>query len=195
MSIRKGSSGLFSQRQLEMTQKYFFLYMEETIKFMMYLFDGYGIQNVSWDDCEDLYNEIFTYAIKTFDSNRGSFKYYLHRIAKTRTIDAVRRVIGTRDPLYFSNSLDQVLENGVSIHEVIGHDDQKLVEFDGVISSPESTIYELTPLDKTILYYRGMGYSLREIAALLNVSLSTVRRRILSQRKNKKLLSSLNKLD
>ena len=181
--------------QLELTKKYFGENLETCCRLMLKMIKESNIPNISYEDCEDMYNEFFTIAAKTYNPKKSKFNYYLKRIVEYNTFTFIRRVISHHDPLFYCASADYPLENGTSIHDVIGEKDPLIGVLDIGLTSPELHRFNLTPLDKIILYYRGCGFNLKEIAETLNTSQSTVRRRIVKQRKNKKLLQGLAKFD
>ena len=181
--------------QLELTKKYFGENLDFCCRLMLSMIQTSKIPNVSYEDCEDMYNEYFTIAVKTYNPKKASFHFYLKKIVEYQTYTFIRRVISRQDPLFYCSSVDRMLENGVSIHEVIAGSDNGGLPMTMELSSPELKRVNLTPFDQIILYYRGCGYSLKDIAQKLNTSLSTVRRRIVKQRENKKLLEGLMKMD
>lgn len=181
--------------QLELTKLYFGEYLEPSCKFMLSLIKQCNIPNISYEDCEDMYNEFFTIAVQTYNPERSKFPYFLKTIIRYQTLSFIRRVISHKDPLFFCSSTDMEFDNGAILNETLGEGDYYQHNFDSALASPELRRFSLTPLDKIILYYRGCGFTLKEIAQFLNVSLSSVRRRIILQRKNKKLLQGLAKLD
>ena len=119
----------------------------------------------------------------------------IKKIVEYKTLDFVRRVISKQDPLFYCGSLDKKIDDGKFLLDIIGSYDTRLDLLESIVASSSLEEYGISALDKAILYYRGIGFSLQEIAKIMNVSFSTVRRRIIAQRKNKKLLTGLNKLD
>ena len=191
----KETSEVFSSREIELTKKYFGLYLDEVTALIISIFNKCNIPNINRDDCEDMYNEFFTLAAQTYNPKKSKFLFYLKRIVEYKTYTLVRRVIQMSDPLFYAVSLDHVMDNGAPLAEVIGDNDVYLEKLINEMESPEAEHFNLSPLDQLIIYYRGCGYTLREIGGMLNLSVSTVQRRLVSQRKNTKLLKSLNKLD
>ena len=192
---RRNMGDDFSLSPIELTRRYFSKYQENACKYIMMIVRDCRILNFTRDDCEDMYNEFFTIAVQSYNPEICSFKYYLKKIVEYKTLDFVRRVITKQDPLFYCSSLDKKVEGGKPRLDFIGDIDNQIEVVDSFLSSPNLEEFGLTALDKAILFYRGIGYSLQEIAETMNISLSTVRRRIVAQRKNKKLLGSLNKLD
>ena len=184
-----------SDFQKELTQKYYAANFESSCWYILKMFRDCCIPNITYDDCEDMYNEYFAIAVRYYQPDKGKFEAFLKRVIQYKTISFIRWVIGSHDPLFFAHSMDKRLENGTSIHEALGGDDYFIDHIDSAFASPEYRKYNLTPLDRAILYYLGYGYKVKEIAKILHISVSNVRRRIVAQRKNKKLLQGLNKLD
>ena len=195
MANKNEADTVFVSRQIELTKKYFGKYMDEIVAQIIHIFKECNIPNINREDCEDMYNEFFTYAVKTYNPSVARFKLYLKRIVEHQTISIIRRVISKRDPLFYSVSLDRSLSNGTLISEALGENDLTSFDYDMVMASPNARKFDMTPVDQLILYYRGCGYTLREISEKLHLSVATVQRRIIKQRSNKKLLKSLNALD
>ena len=191
----KESPDVFLSREIELTKKYFGMYIGEVTGQIMSIFNKCHIPNINREDCEDMYNEFFTLAAQTNDTTKSQFKVYLKRIVEYKTNTLVRRVIQTSDPLFYAVSLDTQLDNGTMLHDAIGKNDIYIEKLVNEMESPDAEHFNLSPIDQLIIYYRGCGYTLREIGGMLNLSVSTVQRRIVSQRKNRKLLKSLHKLD
>lgn len=195
MSENKKGCFLMSNLQAELTKKYFKRLKQPTCCYILKLIKDSKIPNVTFDDCEDMYNEFFILATQTYDPSIAKFPFYLKKVVRFQTLSFLRRVIRSRDPLFYASSIDIVLNDGCVVQETIGDYDREQMNIDSIMSSPDLRTFNLSPLDKIILYYRGCGYKLEEIAKILNTSLSTVRRRIVEQRKNKKLLQTLAKFD
>ena len=185
---------VFSTHEMELAKKYFGKYLSENVIEMERLFKSCNIPNISREDCEDMYNEFFTIAVRTYDTSKSRFRYYLRRVVRNKSLTVIRRVISQRDPLFYALSLDITLDNGAMVEEAVGYCDNGIASLADTLTSPESVFYELSPFDKVLLFYRGCGYTLREISERLGISLSTVQRRIERQKKNKKLLNSIKTL-
>lgn len=162
---------------------------------MLTLIKQCNIQHINREDCEDMYNEFFVIAVKTYNRKRGPFDFYLKQVVKHRTLTAIRRVIALRDPLFNSLSLDHVFDSGARFDEVIGEKDPTIKNVGEVFASPNKLLVKLEPIDQLILFYKGSGYTVREIAKILNVSLSSVQRRLEDIKTNKELLKSMNVID
>ncbi|MDY6275988.1 MAG: hypothetical protein SPL75_00655 [Bacilli bacterium] len=187
--------GFFSTYEAELTHKYYEKCQEENIRLMLMLMRECFIRNVTREDCEDMYNEFFAIAVKTYNPSITRFRYYLKKIVHYKTLDFVRRVQTRKDPLFYCVSLDIRNRRMEKISETLGEFDDEIKNFETILSSDELRKFALDPLDKIILIYRGSGWTLQQIADKLNMSVSGVRRRILAQRKNQKLLDSLHNLD
>ena len=187
--------GFFSSYESELTHKYYEKCQEENIRLMLMLMRECFIRNVTREDCEDMYNEFFAIAAKNYNPSITNFRYYLKRIVRYKTLDFVRRVQTRKDPLFYCVSLDVRNRRKEKISETLGEFDEEIKNFETILSSDELRKFALDPLDKIILIYRGSGWTLQQIADKLNMSVSGVRRRILAQRKNQKLLDSLHNLD
>ncbi len=192
---RRQNSDDFSLSPLELTRSYYGACQESSCKYMMLILRECRIMNITKEDCEDMYNEFFTIAIQAYKPGICTFKHYLKKIVEYKTLDFVRRVISKQDPLFYCGSLDKKFDDGKFLLDIIGSYDTRLDLLESIVASSSLEEYGISALDKAILYYRGIGFSLQEIAEIMNVSLSTARRRIIAQRKNKKLLTGLNKLD
>lgn len=184
-----------SSKEAELTKKYYTKFLETSCKYMLKLIHDCRIRNFTYEDCIDMYNEFFTIAVQTYQPSLSRFSYYLRKIINYNTLSFIRRVISKHDPLFYSVSLDRPNEQGLIAKDLLGDFDYSIKNFEQILASPNIRTFNVNPLDKLILYYRGLGYSLREIGRMLNLSVSTVQRRIRDQRKNKKLIQSLTKLD
>ena len=194
MSLKK-EYGVFSPYQLELTKKFYLKYQEECCRLMLMLIGKAQIKNLTKEDCIDMYNEFFVSAIHSYNPEKSRFKFYLKRIVWYKTIDFIRRVISRKDPLFYSSSMDQEFIENIPLYEMVGTNDPKIKNFDTILASGELRVRSLSDLDRQILYYRGLGFTLEEIGHLLNMSASGVRKRIMAQKGNKRLFNSLIKLD
>ncbi len=195
MPNRKDGEGIFSSMQIELTKKHFITCRNDMVTMMLALLRNCNVTCYTKDDCEDMYNEFFTYAVQSYNPSKSRFRYYLKRVVTNKTLTVIRRVIAVRDPLFYSVSLDKNFEDGGRYDSVIGELDENKISFKSYLNSPELDGYNISSLDKTILYYRGLGYTLKEIAGILGLSISSVQRKIEDIRKNKKLLKGLFELD
>lgn len=195
MAKSKKRSNVFLLRQIELTEKYFEACLNPCIGIMLALIKQCNLKNINREDCEDMYNEFFVIAVKTYNKKRGPFDFYLKKVVKHKTLTVIRRVIAGRDPLFYSLSLDRVLDCGIRVDELLGTKDPDIKSIGEVFASPNQLLFSLEPLDQQILFYKGCGYSIREIAEKLGVSMSSVQRRLQDMKTNRELLKSMNVID
>ena len=195
MAKPKTCDDVFLLRELKLTERYFGRCLNACVALMLALVKQCNIQNINREDCEDMYNEFFLIAVKTYNTERGPFDFYLKKVVEHKTLTVIRRVIAARDPLFNSLSLDRILDNGARIDELFGTKDSMIKDLGDIFGSPAEETFQIPPLDQLILLYKGSGYTIREIAKKLKISMSSVQRRIQMYKTDKNFLKSISLLD
>jgi len=145
------------------------------------------------DECEVLFDEIFSSSIQHYDVKKGKFMQFLKINLRHNYTHFRVKQIRRKDPLNIAISLDKEINNeDMNLHNALGTYDTYMDNKKEIIkclcmSSPGLECKRLrgkARRDYKIRYYAKLGYSIRQIAGLSDTSPATVWRILKSKKKN-----------
>ena len=157
------------------------------------IFTKYQVNNVTIEDVEDYILEIIYYIFETYEPRGKTFdecsRYILYKRLTSKIMGmAVANNLN-------SKSLDDILEDGTPIIELIPNKDCfdipneiSLNELDLIMSSPKVSDSKSQKLQKKIYKLQNEGYSSRDIKEILNITENQLRYLIEKNNKNIKEL-------
>ncbi len=118
-------------------------------------------------------------AIDSYDCQKAVFDAYYHFILERDLVNEMKRYnTCNHTVLNLAASLDEPLEEGGCLGDIIGRNDERLGAFDEgqLLELAEDASAGLSPIEKAVLAYRTLGYSYTEIGRLLKKSYRQISR-------------------
>jgi RNA polymerase sigma factor (sigma-70 family) len=121
-------------------------------------------------------------AIESYDPTRTLFDAYYHFILNRELIHALQRhSTGAHNFLNTAMSFDEEIEDGTSLYDVIGREDETIKSGDhgGLENLLNHPLLKLTSLQKVMIQLRTLGYSYEEIGSQVKLNYRQVSRQMI----------------
>lgn len=125
-------------------------------------------------------------AVESYDPKRTVFDAYYHFILNRELVHALQRhSTGAQNFLNTAMSFDEEIEEGTSLYDVIGREDESIKSgHDGgltyLLNHPS---LKLTTIQKVMIQLRTMGYSYEEIGKHIHMNYRQVSRQMIKMMK------------
>lgn len=118
-------------------------------------------------------------AIESYDPLRTVFDAYYHFILNRELVHALQRhSTGAQNFLNTAMSLDEEIEDGTSLYDVIGKEDDS-IKFGGLDTLLNHPSFPLTHIQKVMIQLRMLGYSYEEIGIHVHLNYRQVSRQMI----------------
>lgn len=116
-------------------------------------------------------------AIDAYDCRKAIFNAYYQILLERDLVNEMKKYNTHNQALLNTAfSLDEPFDDGGSLYEVIGHDDERIKSNSqhDILSFAEDVESGLTPKQKAMIGYRMLGYSYSEIGRILKMNYRVV---------------------
>lgn len=135
----------------------------------------YDIKNVTLDDLEDYILFVINYIYENYNESKKDFEKYVRYVMYKRLTSKILDMSFAYATI--SASLDEILEDGTPIIELISDEDEDSIpnsismnEFNFKMSSPKLNDSATDRIKKKVYFLMHVGYSTEEIKKILKLS-------------------------
>jgi len=159
-------------------------YKTKGSKFFYRMLLDSGMPKVTYEDCEDSFNEYFYRAIMLYDAEKGKFSTFLKKVIRYSALNYIRDHHINKDPLAFSTSMEREIFDGFTMHDIVSSTDGFHCNLDVTMNSPKGRfIVKNKDTRNVILALKGLGFTIEEISKQTKVSKSSIQRILSSAKK------------